>query len=87
MTDPILKWAGGKRQLLTSLYNHFPTSFNRYHEPFLGGGALFFDIEPDRGSINDANTRLINFYEQVRDRPEDLIDHLRSLMIQPVNLM
>ena len=78
MTDPILKWAGGKRQLLTSLYNHFPTSFNRYHEPFLGGGALFFDLEPDRGSINDANTRLINFYEQVRDRPENLIDHLRS---------
>ena len=78
MASPILKWAGGKRQLLDELYSRFPQSYNRYHEPFFGGGALFFDLEPDNGTINDTNPRLVNFYKQVRDRPEELIDYLRS---------
>lgn len=78
MVSPILKWAGGKRQLLDELYSRFPDSYAHYHEPFFGGGALFFDLEPSNGTINDTNDRLINFYEQVRDRPETLIDTLRS---------
>ncbi len=78
MVSPILKWAGGKRQLLDELYSRFPNSYAHYHEPFFGGGALFFDLEPSNGSINDTNDRLINFYEHVRDRPEELIDTLRS---------
>jgi DNA adenine methylase len=78
MVSPILKWAGGKRQLLDELYSRFPQSYNHYHEPFFGGGALFFDLEPDNGTINDTNPRLVNFYKQVRDRPEELIDYLRS---------
>jgi DNA adenine methylase len=78
MARPVLKWAGGKRQLLEAIYRRFPVSYDRYHEPFLGGGAVFFDLEPDAGTVNDANPRLVNFYEQVRDRPEALIDRLRS---------
>ncbi|PSQ18231.1 DNA adenine methylase [Halobacteriales archaeon QS_8_69_26] len=78
MVEPILKWAGGKRQLLDEIYARFPPSFDRYHEPFVGGGALFFDLEPDRGTVNDANPRLVNFYEQVRDRPEDLVERCRA---------
>jgi DNA adenine methylase len=78
MASPILKWAGGKGQLLDELYARFPESYNRYHEPFFGGGALFFDLEPDGGTINDTNTRLINFYRQVRDNPSDLIERCRE---------
>jgi DNA adenine methylase len=78
MAIPVLKWAGGKRQLLDELYKRFPEEYTQYHEPFFGGGALFFDLEPMEASINDTNTRLINFYIQVRDYPEDLIERLRE---------
>jgi len=78
MARPVLKWAGGKRQLLDELYARFPAAFDRYHEPFLGGGAVFFDLEPDRASVNDTNPRLVNLYRQVRDRPDDLVARLRG---------
>jgi len=76
MVKPILKWAGGKRQILTSIKECLPikSKFNRYHEPFFGGGALFFDLEPKQGSINDINPRLMNFYKVVRDCPNKLIE-------------
>jgi len=80
MVSPILKWAGGKRQLLDELHARFPHSYEHFHEPFFGGGALFFDLEPNNGTINDTNSRLINFYKQVRDHPEDLITCLRSFV-------
>lgn len=76
MADPVLKWAGGKRQLLDEIYARFPADYGHYHEPFFGGGAVFFDLNPDNGTINDTNVRLVNFYEQVRDNPEDLIERL-----------
>ncbi len=82
MATPILKWAGGKRQLLEELYARFPAAYSpgehAYHEPFLGSGALFFDHEPTRGTINDRNARLHNFYVQVRDRPDALIERCRA---------
>ncbi|MHA1727114.1 MAG: DNA adenine methylase [Promethearchaeota archaeon] len=74
MVNPVLKWAGGKKQLLNELYAHFPQNFKRYHEPMVGGGALLFDLEPKEGTINDINGRLINFYKQIRDNPEELIE-------------
>ena len=49
-----------------------------YHEPFMGGGAVFFTLEPGRGTINDVNPRLMNFYRVVRDRPEELIEAARG---------
>ncbi|MFC7070453.1 DNA adenine methylase [Halobaculum lipolyticum] len=79
MVEPILKWAGGKRQLLAEITARFPADFDRYHEPFVGGGAVFFDLEPDAGSINDLNSRLVTLYETIRDRdPEELIAENRS---------
>lgn len=78
MAKPILKWAGGKRQLLEEIRSRFPEEYNHYHEPLFGGGAVFFDLEPENGSINDTNTRLINFYRQVRDNPDELLEILTT---------
>ena len=71
----ILKWAGGKRSLIQAILATFPPDYaeRAYHEPFLGGGALFFTVKPKRGTINDVNPRLINFYRVVRDEPDKLI--------------
>ncbi len=76
MADPILKWAGGKRQLLPQILATFPNDYGKraYHEPFIGGGAVFFKIAPSSGSINDVEARLVNLYRVVRDKPEELIE-------------
>jgi len=73
--SPLLKWPGGKRRLVSKIISIFPKDYSErvYHEPFLGGGAIFFTIKPNRGTINDVNSRLINFYRVVRDWPEELI--------------
>jgi DNA adenine methylase len=72
---PLLKWAGGKRSLVERILSFYPDDHRErsYHEPFMGGGAVFFSLEPGRGSVNDVNPRLMNFYRVVRDSPEDLI--------------
>ncbi len=72
----ILKWAGGKRSLIQAILATFPPDYEEraYHEPFLGGGALFFTVKPRRGTVNDVNPRLINFYRVVRDEPDQLIE-------------
>lgn len=75
---PILKWAGGKRQLLNELITLMPKQYNRYFEPFVGGGALFFAIQPKHAFINDYNQELINLYEVVRDQCQELIDSLEE---------
>lgn len=74
MCKPILKWAGGKRQLLNKLTELMPKKYNRYFEPFVGGGALFFEIQPENALINDCNEELINLYETVRDHCQELIN-------------
>lgn len=73
---PLLKWAGGKRSLTERIINLFShnTKSKSYHEPFIGGGAVFFILEPEKGSINDINSRLMNFYKIVRDHPYKLIE-------------
>lgn len=76
MVDPTLKWAGGKRQLLSKILELFPRNYRdlAYHEPFVGSGAVFFTLEPKKGSINDINHHLINYFKMVRDDPEGLIE-------------
>ncbi len=71
--NPILKWAGGKRQLLTHILPLIPNDYHRYYEPFLGAGAVLFELQPTRAIINDANTELINVYKIVKEQPEELI--------------
>src|SRR3989442_8490760 len=75
--EPLLKWPGGKRALLPHLLPLIPSSFNRYIEPFFGGGALFFAIRPHKAFLSDSNPHLINCYIQVRDHPEEVIARLK----------
>jgi DNA adenine methylase len=66
---PFLKWPGGKRWLMTKFGHYFPQSFNRYFEPFLGGAAGFFFLNPSRSTISDINVELVNLYHVMRDSP------------------
>ena len=75
-TYPIVKWVGGKRQLMFELLKNMPKSYNRYFEPFIGGGALFFELQPEQAYISDMNEELINLYSVVRDNVYGLIDNL-----------
>ncbi|NLI64898.1 MAG: DNA adenine methylase [Bacteroidales bacterium] len=74
---PFTKWTGGKRQLIPELTSLMPESFNRYFEPFVGGGALFFELMPSSASINDYNSELIIAYKQIRDNVGELIELLK----------
>jgi DNA adenine methylase len=74
MVKPILKWAGGKTQILHEILPRLPENYNHYHEPFFGGGAVFFKLDPPNGTVNDLNSRLMNFYRQVRDNPDAVIE-------------
>jgi len=71
-----VKWAGGKRQLLTKLKRCWPTKFNRYIEPFVGGGIVFLTIRPSHAILGDTNSDLINCYKVVRDGVDKLIKAL-----------
>lgn len=77
---PFLKWAGGKRQLLPEIKKYLPKIRNNnvYYEPFLGGGALLFELQPTKAVINDSNAGLINCYKAVRDCLEELIIDLKK---------
>ena len=76
--SPILKWAGGKRQLLREIIPLVPSSFNTYYEPFVGAGAVLLELQPPKAIVNDANTELIIVYEVIRDNPNELITLLRE---------
>ncbi len=73
LLQPFLKWAGGKRRLLSQIRKYIPSKYNLYFEPFVGAGAVFFDLQPHAALINDANTELINCYRVIKSNPEELI--------------
>ena len=75
---PILKWAGGKTQMLNDLLPKVPSSYGRYIEPFFGGGALFFALRPENAIIADSNPELVNMYRQVANNLDDVIDYLKK---------
>lgn len=81
---PFVKWAGGKRQLIPELLKHIPKNFNNYFEPFIGGGALFFELynlgilKDKKVYLFDINEELINAYKIIKDYPNELIEKLKD---------
>lgn len=75
---PFVKWAGGKRQIIDKLRKYIPEEFNTYYEPFVGGGALLFELSPRKAVINDSNKELINVYNCLRD--EDKFKKMCSVL-------
>lgn len=80
--NPMLKYRGGKSREIPQFQKYIPSSFSTYLEPFLGGGAVFFHLEPERAIINDVNSRLISFYECVRNSYDDMRLELDALQIE-----
>jgi DNA adenine methylase len=76
---PFLQWVGGKRSLLLQYQDLFPKKINKYIEPFLGGGAIFFHLKNKNSILNDSNEELIKTYKAVRDNPNEVIDLLKTL--------
>jgi len=82
LVKPYLKWAGGKRQLLAEIKKHIPEDLNNYtyYEPFVGAGAVFFELQPPKAVINDFNEQLILTYTIIKENVEDLILLLKKHM-------
>ncbi len=75
---PFLKWAGGKTQLIPELNKYIPLNYNNYIEPFIGGGAFFFNLQPPKAIISDLNEDLIITYQSIRDNLDDMLDVLKE---------
>ena len=75
---PILKWAGGKTQLLGELLPKVPEKYEKYIEPFFGGGAMFFALQPKEAVIADSNPEIVNMYQQVAGSLDKVISYLKK---------
>jgi DNA adenine methylase len=76
---PFVKWAGGKRQLLDRISERIPQNYNNYYEPFIGGGAVLFELQPENAVINDINASLINTYRIITNSPQEFIEYVKKL--------
>ena len=76
---PFVKWAGGKRQLLAQIKERMPKTYHDYYEPFVGGGAVTFELLPTNALINDINKALMNTYRQICHSPEAFLDTVKVL--------
>lgn len=76
---PFVKWAGGKRQLIPQIRERMPEKYNDYYEPFVGGGAVIFDLLPANALINDINKALINTYRTICNEPDALLKEVNRL--------
>ena len=76
---PFVKWAGGKRQLLDRIYERMPQTYNNYYEPFVGGGAVLFGLQPEHAVINDINASLINVYRTIAYNPNEFVSYVQKL--------
>lgn len=76
---PFVKWAGGKRQLIPQIRARMPEQFNNYYEPFVGGGAVIFELLPENAVINDINRALINAYQMICDHPQEFLQEINRL--------
>jgi len=75
LVTPVLKWVGGKRQLLDEIDKYIP-KYTKYYEPFVGGGAVLFHSQPKKAVINDVNPELMNLYQVIKDNVEELLEDL-----------
>lgn len=77
---PFVKWVGGKRSIMKSLLTYTPTQINNYYEPFVGGGALFFEIanRTKHSYLSDLNADLITCYQTIKTKPLELIEALKT---------
>ena len=78
LVAPVLKWVGGKRQLLDTFRPLLPKKITTYCEPFVGGGALLFHLQPDTAYINDINPELIRVYTVIKENVDELIEELEK---------
>jgi len=78
LPHPFLKWVGGKRQLISQMNKYFPINFNKYIEPFVGGGAVLFYLKPKFSIIIDINKELINCYKVIKNNVNELIELLKT---------
>ena len=76
---PFVKWAGGKRQLIPQIRERMPEKYNDYYEPFVGGGAVIFDLLPANAMINDINKALVNTYRRICNEPDDFLKEVNRL--------
>ena len=81
--QPFVRWAGGKRQLLPELMKVLPERYNYYHEPFVGGGALLFNLLPNQFVINDTNRELITTYRNIKNNVDDLVESIHEIEVLP----
>lgn len=75
---PFIKWVGGKSRVLSQLFIFLPEKFDRYFEPFVGGGSFLFSLNPEKAFINDTNKTLINTYKIIKEDPNKLIELLEN---------
>lgn len=80
---PLLKWAGGKTQIVGQIKNSLPKSYQNYYEPFAGSAAVLLSIVPNHAFINDINKQLINLYKQLQTNPEPVIEKVKTLDASP----
>lgn len=78
LVAPFVKWVGGKRQLLPEIKKYSPKKFKTYFEPFVGGGAVLFELQPNQAIINDINKELMNLYSVIQNNVYELIDILSN---------
>lgn len=77
LLKPFVKWAGGKRQLLDEIRKYVPKRITCYYEPFLGGGAVWFDLQPKKYVVNDINAEMINVYQVIKTNIDELLEELQ----------
>ena len=78
LVAPVVKWVGGKRQILDQITKYVPKAFSTYFEPFLGGGAVLFELQPEKAVVNDVSSELINIYLVIKDNVEELVEDLKK---------
>lgn len=83
LVTPVVKWAGGKRQLLSEIIKYIPNKYSTYYEPFIGGGAVLFHLQPRKAVINDINEELVNLYQVIKNNITELFLSLSEHRNEP----